>query len=298
MGKSESGRDHLSLSSMNMYLQCPRKWMYRYIHHISDPATLQTEVGTFDHLVLEKLMDEPPENRTLLRAKELAALYFNGDPDRGIPGFRDDFRFAQLNLSEDDIKEFKKRAWLGLMAYFSIEDPTQVDVYANELEIKVDIAGVPFYGKLDRLDRNSNGGIDIVDYKTGKAPLPWFRKKSFSQLLLYVAALTNYIRVIRPNTIKLLYLGGEPEVVSLRAKRDEVKEQAEIFKDTWDSIQESKSTDTWVAKPSPLCEWCPHVAVCPEGTQQALERHARRKVREDAPAVTLLGLEGPYKPKD
>lgn len=294
MGSSESGKDHLSLSSMNLYLQCPRKWMYRYMQQMRDPATIATEVGTFVHLVLEKLMDEKAENRTSQRAKELATLHFEGNPNLGIEGFRYDAGFTQLALTDDQIKDFKKRVWDGLRAYFSLEDPTSVDVYANELSIKVDISGAPFYGKLDRLDRNPNGGIDIIDYKTGKAPAPWFRKKSFSQLLLYVAALKNYIKVVRPNTLKLLYMGGEPEVVTLKAKREEVVEQAATFKATWDAIQDSKATDSWDPNPSALCEWCPHVAICPEGEAFARKRFEQGKMRKDAPAVKLLGLQEPF----
>jgi ATP-dependent helicase/nuclease subunit B len=41
---------------------------------------------------------------------------------------------------------------------------------AAEIYGKADVAGVELYGKVDRLDRLPDGGLAVVDYKTGKAP--------------------------------------------------------------------------------------------------------------------------------
>ena len=39
-----------------------------------------------------------------------------------------------------------------------------------ELRIGVDVDGAPLYGILDRLDRDPDGSLTIVDYKTGGLP--------------------------------------------------------------------------------------------------------------------------------
>jgi ATP-dependent helicase/nuclease subunit B len=45
--------------------------------------------------------------------------------------------------------------------------PIEAEIFGE-----TEIAGVTLYGKVDRIDRLADGGLAIVDYKTGKAPSP------------------------------------------------------------------------------------------------------------------------------
>ena len=53
-------------------------------------------------------------------------------------------------------------------------------VLAVEQSGKVAIAGVTLTGKFDRIDRNPDGTLAIIDYKTGKAPSAAAVREGFS----------------------------------------------------------------------------------------------------------------------
>ena len=49
-----------------------------------------------------------------------------------------------------------------------------------EIEGKAELAAITIHGKADRIDRLGNGGLGIVDYKTGKAPAQKAVDKGFA----------------------------------------------------------------------------------------------------------------------
>ena len=63
---------YLSPSSASSFRECARRWKFRYVDRLPDPPGEAAVTGTFAHMVLEKLMQEPVENRTVDRAKKLA----------------------------------------------------------------------------------------------------------------------------------------------------------------------------------------------------------------------------------
>ena len=62
----------LSPSAASTFDQCPRRWRFRYIENRPEPSGEAAMVGSFVHRVLELLLAEVPEDRTVDRAKQLA----------------------------------------------------------------------------------------------------------------------------------------------------------------------------------------------------------------------------------
>ena len=63
---------HLSSSAATMFNQCPQRWKLRYVDRLADPPGIPALVGTLAHRVLELLLNEPAEQRSQARARELA----------------------------------------------------------------------------------------------------------------------------------------------------------------------------------------------------------------------------------
>ncbi len=173
----------LSPSSIATFKQCPRRFFYEKILRLETEPGLEAVCGSFVHLVLQHFMRLPAAQRTGDEARRLAKELW--------PEFAADeqSRFQELGLDEDQTRDFKHRAWAGIVGYFSLEDPTRVEIVATEQEMSAELDGAPLYGIIDRLERWGEQLV-VCDYKTGKAP-KWQDEidEKLEQLRLYAAML-------------------------------------------------------------------------------------------------------------
>ncbi len=266
-------------------------------------------LGTFVHAVLELLLDEPAASRTVERARELARVAW-GPVEASS-------EWQVLELDAAAALRFRKRAWATIEAYFSCEQPEAVDPVAQELSVEVEIAGVPFRGFIDLVERDPVGdspsSVIVTDYKTGKPPVPgkaWSADQEVERLWQpqwYAAALAE-LGEHQPVRARLLFFnavdgrggGFEMRTAELAVEvTDESLEgaRAELVR-RWDDIAVARAAGSAEARPGPLCGWCPFADICVEGRAEVErrwnERNPRtgdRRLRADAPAVALLGLD-------
>ena len=143
-----------SPSSAGTWNQCPQRWRYRYIQKLPDPPGEPALLGTFAHRVLELLCAEAAADRTVERARELAG--------QAWPETADNPEFQALGLDDDAQRAFRWRAWTAIHGLWSLEDPAGVDVRATEQRVSADVAGVPFFGIVDRLDADEADRKSVV----------------------------------------------------------------------------------------------------------------------------------------
>lgn len=267
-----------SVSSAGTWQQCPRRWRFRYIEKRSDPPGEAAVLGTFVHRVLELLCVEPAGSRTIARARELATKTW--------PETREDPNYIALDLNEDAQRQFKWRSWTAIENLWQIENPDEVEVQAVESKIQATVGGVPFYGIVDRLDLEPDGLV-VTDYKTGKVPRPGDLPKSLDQVLLYAAAVEDHSGEL-PIRARLYFLGSG--VHETKVTKASLEKAVGKFAKSWTSINQACNTDDFPTDVGPLCGWCNFVADCAEGTAEVQARASRGRLREDAPARTLLGL--------
>jgi RecB family exonuclease len=191
----------LSPSSIATFKRCPRRFFYEKILRLETEPGLEAVCGSFVHLVLQHLMGLPPADRTADTAKRLAT-------ERWAEFIVDEeSRFTDLGLDEAAVRDFKRRAWAGIIGYFSIEDPASVDVVATEQEMEAELDGAPLFGIVDRLERWGERLV-VSDYKTGKAP-KWQDEidEKLEQLRLYAAILEANGSPV--STLRLLFLSPQ-----------------------------------------------------------------------------------------
>ena len=144
-----------SPTAAGTYRQCPLRWKYRYIDKLPDPPGESALVGTFAHRVLEHLCDDPADDRTPDRARELA-----GEAWRWISTRQD---FAALGLDAAAEREFRWKAWTAIDALWQLEDPAQVTVRSTEQQISTTLDQVPFGGAHARVQVGHVAGkVDLV----------------------------------------------------------------------------------------------------------------------------------------
>ncbi|HJM28369.1 MAG: PD-(D/E)XK nuclease family protein [Acidimicrobiales bacterium] len=269
---------YLSSSSSSMFDQCPSKWKFRYVDKLPDPPGEPALLGTFAHEVLEFLLQEAPECRTKERAKELAAQIW--------PKIENNDDFLALELDDAEIKEFKWKSWNAIEGLWKLEDPSKVEVKDTERDVRVMLGGVPFRGVIDRVDKE-NQRLVVADYKSGKPPKKRFAGDKLNQVLLYAAAIREADGEL-PNKARLLFLGQE--IIETEVSEETLKAPIGKLQDIWNELNLACDSDTFPSKTGPLCAWCPFVTYCPDGEEEVRQRLSTQRVRQDAPALSALGL--------
>ena len=267
---------HLSPSSASLYQQCPRKWRHRYVDRLPDPPGEPALVGTFAHLVLEHLLQLPGGQRSQDKAKQLARKHWSE--------IEQDKTYQALNLTNDQAKAFRWKAWEAIAGLWALENPDETEVHATEHEVQVDISGVPFRGIVDRVDVVDQSLV-ISDYKSGKAPAERWKHRSLKQVLLYAAAVEASLGQ-RPLGARLLYLGQR--TIGVRVNEQNLTAAVGELTETWASLTSDCERNQFDTSTGPLCAWCPFLAECPDGQQEVLERNQAGRVRADAPGLAIM----------
>ncbi|WP_433406490.1 RecB family exonuclease [Streptomyces sp. CA-146814] len=240
-------------------MQCPLLYRFRVIDKLPEKPSEAATRGTLVHAVLERLFDAPAADRTALRARAL------------VPGQWDRLLEARPELGElfaQDAGGERLARWLGeaerlVERWFSLEDPTRLEPAERELFVETELeSGLRLRGVIDRIDVAPTGDVRIVDYKTGKAPRPEYADGPLFQMKFYALVIWR-LKGIVPRRLQLVYLGSgdvltyDPVVADL--ERVERKLLA-----LWEAIGLATRTGEWRPRPTKLCGWCDHQAVCPE----------------------------------
>jgi putative RecB family exonuclease len=248
-----------SHSAADTYEQCPKKWETIYQIGVEGESTIEATLGVFAHGVLERVMTLPAEQRTLKEAKKEA--------QREWKSFRDSDKFraySEAGMSEEAWLEFRRNAWAAVARLWALEDPTKVEVVSVEQKVRTEVAGVPFVGIIDRVDRDWLGELTINDYKTGKIPHLMFTEKAKRQIRLYAAAWEAQSGEL-PGAGRLVYLKGKGKILEVEIDRGHVDEATGWISDQWSRLQRSIETDEFEERPGPLCGWCPALPTCLPG---------------------------------
>ncbi|TFV60662.1 RecB family exonuclease [Mycobacterium sp. PS03-16] len=251
-------RPALSPSRAGDFKQCPLLYRFRAIDRLPEPRSVAQLRGSVVHAALEQLYALPAPDRVPDTALRLIG-----------PAW-DQVVAEQPELAED-VEPAVRDALLGearalLSGYYRLEDPTRFDPQCCEQHVEVELAdGTLLRGFVDRIDVAPTGELRVVDYKTGKAP-PEARElaeaKALFQMKFYAVALLRS-RGVLPARLRLLYL-ADGQVLDYSPDLDELTRFERTLTAIWRAIQAAGATGDFRPKPSRLCDWCAHRALCPE----------------------------------
>lgn len=245
----------LSVSSMDTYEKCPKKYHYRYIEKPDLPQQKWgfTEFGSCAHRVLElfhkKIKEEKiGENQYSILMKEC-------------------FKTA---VKEFDINLLEERVWTpngdtpGLVCLRGIMQ-TYLDKIRAEGTPNVIGIEMPFNfktdqntlirGFIDRVDLVGPGEYRVVDYKTSKNA----KYLTDFQLLVYSEALRRRFKDVKIVHGSFIMLKHDCKSYDYTFTMDDLKScEKNIIKRAGFIDTDS----TWVKKPSALCRWCDYKPIC------------------------------------
>lgn len=251
-------RPALSPSRAGDFMNCPLLFRFRTIDKLPEPPDANLVRGTGIHLVLEKLFQRPPAERTLTNAvasipQAWAELQESRSEAQELFGPGDEAALAEWLASYEPLLE----------GYFAVEDPTDlIGQTRKEAEVTYTLDGdIPLRGFVDRIDIAPTGEVRIVDYKTGKSPHPRFEDKALFQMKFYALVVWRATGDM-PRLLQLLYLKDRKALRYAPTERDLLATENKI-RAIWAAIEQARATGNWQPNKSALCGWCAHKAVCP-----------------------------------
>ncbi|MFU8871473.1 PD-(D/E)XK nuclease family protein [Micromonospora sp. SL4-19] len=250
-------RASLSPSRAADFKTCPLLYRFRSIDRLPERPTVEQARGTLVHAVLERLFDLPAGARTPQSAGDLVAPQW----DRLVT---EQPELATL-FAEDDtagVAEFLRSAAGLLEGYFAVEDPRRLEPAEREALISAVVdEELLIRGYLDRLDVAPDGALRVVDYKTGGAPREAFEARALFQLKFYALVLWR-TRGVVPRVLRLLYL-KDAEVCDYSPDAEELLRFERTVVALWQAIEQATERRDFRPRPSRLCDWCSHQAICP-----------------------------------
>jgi RecB family exonuclease len=271
----------LSVSSMDTYKTCPKKYHYRYIEKvdIETEPQIATAFGTCAHLILEIFHqnvdhDTPKELYGKIMAKSCKEAFASDEVDGG---FLDQDVWYPEEVYKEQIERFlfQKTGKIpgGVFTNNKVNgivyirfimqqylDKIKKEGLPNVLYTEKDFSfeikeGVTVRGFIDRIDKVSDTHYHVLDYKTSKNAK---YLKDF-QLLVYAKAIKlMYPQVKRITGSFMLLKHGYKEIEYELTDMEIGNCSNKILKSAKNILTEEK----WIKKPGILCNWCDYKSIC------------------------------------
>ena len=237
-----------SASRLKTYLECKRKYYYRYIQKIKAKEDEELNEGSFLHMVLERI-HEKHDHYTSGKALELA---IHKQIDSLLPF--DDAKTAYKKLLwKEKLKGYIERQ----IAHFDSE----WRVVEREKEFSTQIGGLNFKGRIDRIDQNATDTL-VLDYKSGnvdKEPKKLNPEKLTDfQMSIYLQLLAGKYQNISLAFLKILD-GGEMQHVTLLEERNALLEEHIT------TLKQTKHFFFFICEDLQKCKWCEFTLMCGRG---------------------------------
>lgn len=233
-----------SPQSLKTFLECKRKFFYRYIKKISEPSSSELNEGAILHNILSKVIKP--------------GIIFNNKE-----ALKEAIK-KELDLYTQDNIEliYKKPLWIDMLDGFINNQIKHFNdgwiVKRCEFSISGNINGLKFIGRIDRLDIKDDIHL-IIDYKSGsiaKANIKDSEKLEDFQMSIYSKLLDKPKMDFK--FIELLKDGKESYLTNAQEKEDKLVEHINYIK----SLKSFKTEQTQDLQ---KCRFCPYQLLCHRG---------------------------------
>ncbi len=236
----------LSPYSIGIYQQCPRRYRYQYVDHLIQryrkPWPWLT-MGTNIHAALTDFFSVVPvEERTADTVERLLREKWR----RHREGFAD----------TEPEREYGQRA-VAQLRRFAETQKVDVKLLMIERFHEAPVAdNLALMGRIDRIDRLEDGGLHVIDYKTGRVPA----ESDTFQLLLYALILSKTLDWPVSRASYMHLEDGDWDTYPI------VDEDVSYSRDRVVAVAGDVETEEeYPENPGPLCRFCDFLEICYTG---------------------------------
>jgi len=239
----------LSATAVETYETCPLQFKFEREWKLARQLHAAMQYGAAMHRVLRTYYDSVRLNRTKT-------------DDEVLQLFRDDL--AASGIQDDYQRDLYLKQGIGQLKDFlsGTRSSPPPEVLHTEEWFDVQIAGTKVAGRIDRVDRASDGSVTIVDYKTGKARSQEDADESLQLSIYTMAAQEKW--GYRVGELAFHNLEGNVPVLS---KRTEF--QLEDARERVRAVARGIAEGNFEAKVAFHCNFCAFRGLCPAREKRA-----------------------------
>jgi len=244
----------LSVTSMENYLECPRKFKFRNLIRIPEAKTKHQALGTAYHKALERFFLEFKNTGKLPSESLLESSYKNA--------------LESEILSKKDREDVLEAGLKGIKGYYEkyhdeMIPPEAVEYNFTKHEVHLDKAHLT--GKIDKIEKINDKDVRIIDYKTGKTrsdnEIAGNTKNSDGKLkrqIVFYKILCDLDERFKFNMTEgeLDFVQGKDDKykkVRVAFTNEDILKLKEIIKDMYNNIMELKFE---CQDPNGFCDYC------------------------------------------
>ncbi len=239
----------LSSSRLKTFLECKRKYYYRYIKKIyeanipSDEITPK-DIGDLVHEALFEVYSQKPNffNKDELLLSLQEKLY--------------------KKVSNNIVLKFHIDLWLKRFHSFCEVEVNRFEegykVFAIEKQIKTRYRGLNLTGKIDRVDIKDQR-LYVLDYKTGKIPKTIQKEIKEGRVKDFQLQFYYHLSSTIKNTANCAFY----ELTSSKIVEEKFfDEKLELLDNTLDELKSLKEIDFCLTEDKNNCKFCPYIMIC------------------------------------
>lgn len=245
----------MSVTHLNNYLDCPRKFYIRNIVRIPAVKNRSLAMGSAIHDTLRDLFERVQKGENIPNEEWVLTTY--------------EKHLSREALSDIDRKDALSRGKVALAGYVkTYRDSFATDVLLehNFKRYNVQVGGVPITGKLDKIEilSKEDKTVNVVDYKTGNSDNAWEKVKKgsdyFRQLVFYKLLCDNapqFGYTMESGEIDFIEPSKEGYVKKrIKIEKKDVEYLTDEIARVWKDIQELKFLDPANGCHKVECEYC------------------------------------------
>ncbi len=247
-----------SYSSLSVYDTCSLQYAFKYVYRMPprDEPVAAFAFGTTAHEAFEAFTKDRRERTA------------RGEP----PPTREDLesafraRWTPADFGDKTTEEGYQRRVATLLDNFWIGEVSSLsEALHEELDFELTLepddgsAPVVITGQIDRIDRLPSGGIEVIDYKTGRVSSQKGVDESL-QLSIYALACRDALGLGTPERVTLYFTESALRLSTTRTDQQLDTARAEVLERV-----RLMRTGGFPAMPSAeACRYCDYRAMCPE----------------------------------
>ena len=241
----------ISYSGLETFSLCPAKYKFQYIERIRAPKSKDAFFGTLIHECL-RMFHNPSQPTPPL--EEDVLKYFTEKWNSEIYKDKQEEAFA-FHQGVEILKNYCSQNRKLDSIIVSLETPFAAPL-AEDKEIHY------ITGRIDRVDKLSNGSFEVIDYKTTKKMPSQEQVDNNLQLSVYhigvISRWPSFQKENQPIKLSLHYLRHNEKLSTFRNN-----EQVNESKDKILSLINQIGASSFEPISNPLCDWCSFQQYCP-----------------------------------